>query len=145
MHLFQTNGNQAYSKNEDGSPKDGPRGGSGPPNSVMKKLKERTGWDWAGNDSGWLNRIVIGYDPAGYTIIEYPDERTVTVYNPTSWYSRPYIPSVEDLRAHYFGSAYIDLSSGSTAINPSGPIVLPINPGSIPIPFPEPIPIPIFP
>lgn len=146
MHLFQTNGKQSYSQNEDGGPKDEPKGGSGPPNSVIKKLKEKTGWNWATNDKNWLNKIEVSHDPAGYTLIEYPNGRTVIVYQPVNAFFMSYSPSDQNLRQYYFGPTYIDRSGGKTNTNPSGPIIVPIpDPVPIPVPAPAPVPIPVLP
>lgn len=146
MHLFQPNGKQSYSQNEDGGPKDGPKGGSGPPNSVMKKLKEQTGWDWDTKEKDWLNKIEVEYWDSGYTVIEYPDGREVIVYKPVSVYTMLFYPSDQILKEYYFGPTYIDLSGGKTNTDPSGPIILPMpNLVPIPIPAPAPIHVPVFP
>lgn len=146
MHLFQTNGKQSYSQNEDGSLKDKPKGGSGSSKSVMKKLKEQTGWDWDAKDKDWLNKIEMSASPAGYYFISYPDGRMVTVYKPYTGFSMPYSPSNQNLREHYFEPTYIDLSGGKTNTNPSGPIIVPLpNPIPIPVPAPAPMPVPVFP
>ena len=145
MHLFQPDGKQSYSQKEDGSPKDGPKGGSGPPNSIMKKLKNTTGWDWGAKDKEWLSKIEMSYDPAGYTFIKYPDGRNVTVYQPPSWLNMSYYLNDQALKKYYFGSTYIDLSSGNTYTNPSGPYFIPIpNPGPVYIPIPGLIPAPLL-
>lgn len=73
MHLFKTNKSQEYSQNDNGSPKDGPKGGSGPTNRAKTLLKEKTGWDWDAKEQDWLSKIEIYGSEGGDYIIVYPD------------------------------------------------------------------------
>ena len=129
MHVFQPKGKQSYSQKDDGSPKDKPKGGSGPPNSVIKELKKKTGWDWAANEKIWLNQIIINGpdDSRSYQVI-YPNGNEAWISPLPFSTQRPvgWVPSNSYLIDLYFNS-----------FNPSniqGPPVF--------VPFPQPVPMP---
>ena len=145
-HVHIYNENKSWSQNEDGSPHDDGNNSPGsPPNSALKNLNKQKGWDWKQKEKDWLNKIEIGYDPTGYTMISYPNGRTVTVYKPGSYWSMHYSPSKQSLRDYSYGPTYIDLSGGGTGTdtNPSIPF-LPM-PNPVPAPVPAPMPIPVLP
>lgn len=140
VHIYK--GKKSWSQNEDGSPHDDGNNSPGsPPNSALKSLNKQKGWDWKQKVNEWLKKIEIGYDPAGYTMISYPNGRTVTVYKQPSFFSMTYSPSTQNLRDYSCGPTYINLSGGSTMANPSIPFVPMPNPAPIPVPMPAPIPV----
>jgi len=77
VHLF--NDSEHWSQNDDGSPHD--KGGNSPgspPRRVLRDLKNKTGWDWVGNQNKWLSQIMINHDifeTHGITTITFPDGR----------------------------------------------------------------------
>lgn len=140
-HVHIYNGKQHWSQNEDGSPHDGGNNSPGaPPNSTLKKLNKQKGWDWTRKENEWMNKIEIGYVQSGYTLICYPDARTVNVY--ISGLSMPYSPSEQDLRDYSFGTTSIYLDSAGY----SGGIAIPI-PYAAPTPAVVPglMPMPVLP
>jgi hypothetical protein len=142
VHIYKEN--EAWSQNEDGSPHDDGNNSPGsPPNSILKNLNKQKGWNWKQKEKNWLEKIAIGWDPAGYTSIAYPNGRAVTVYNPVNYYTKFYSLSNQSLRDYYYGPTYIDLSS-STIANSSVPFIPIPNPITIPVPLPAPIPIPVW-
>jgi RHS repeat-associated protein len=143
-HVHVYNGKQSWSQNEDGSPHDqGGNSPGSPPNSVLKNLNKQKGWDWKTKESDWMNKIEVQYWDSGYTIIVYPNGRSVTVYKPVSYYIMPYSPSKQNLRDYSYGPTYVDLSGGSTSADPSIPFLPMPNPA--PLPVPAPMPLPVFP
>lgn len=62
VHLSYKDGKKTYSQNDDGSPHDKNNNSSGsPPAKVLKKLKEKTGWDWNKNEENFLNKAEYDY------------------------------------------------------------------------------------
>ena len=62
VHLSYRDGKKTYSQNDDGSPHDKNNNSSGsPPAKVLKKLKEKTGWDWNKNEENFLNKAEYDY------------------------------------------------------------------------------------
>ena len=134
MHLFQPKGKQDYSQNDDGSDHHPPEGGSGPPNSVKKALKEKTDWD--SNDRSFLNQIRVVSHFNGAVKVTYPDRRVGYIY-PTAYeyyncMSASY--TAQDLRNLYFYAQ-------SPSTFPTGPYVIPVNPY---MPLPSSVPHLVF-
>lgn len=96
-------------------------------------------------EKDWTNKIEVTYIDGDYAVIKYPNGRTVSVYNPASWYSPPFSLSKQDFVDYSYGPTFIDLSGGNTATNPSIPTLPMPNPVPIPMPAPAPIPLPVFP
>jgi RHS repeat-associated protein len=134
MHVNKTDNSESYSQKDDGSPKDGPKGGTKPPKKILKELKEKTGWDWDALENDWTNKIdIITSGPFVY--VTYPDGKKETIY--IGYFGLMY-PSRSDLINAYFHGyegPYIPNNNSTFPILP--------NPGPVPIPVPQPMPMPI--
>jgi hypothetical protein len=130
IHLLYEK-SQDYSQEDDGRPHHGPKGGSGPPKSIQKLLKDKTGWDWGTKDQDWLSKIsVMGPDDGNDYYITYPDGRSVV------WHESRYYGSVPrfGLSATTLYGAYFSGSYGGSKGTLTSPVYIPV-PNSAPISF----------
>lgn len=101
-----------YSQNDDGSNHHKPKGKSGPPKSVTKKLKDKTGWDWEAKAKDNASRATLepGLESVLWTI-KYADG---SIYNIPSWdpvYKFGVKPNNEAIASFYYSASGGDLNS----------------------------------
>ena len=132
-----------------------PEGGSGPPKSIQKKLKKKTGWDW--NQKAQENAekaVVINNPEQGISyVIEYADG----YYYAQSYSYNPYLiytqmgPTIKGIISSYYKATNMKSPDGycsndDSSATSTGPIMPVPMPGPIPVPMPAPAPfgVPVF-
>jgi len=79
VHIY--NNKKNYSQNEDGSPHDKKNNSKGnPPNSVLKKIKEKECWDYKSKEENFFSNAKTSYLDNGMVIITYPNQYQIKVY-----------------------------------------------------------------
>ncbi len=133
MHVFRTDNSQEYSQKDDGGPKDKPKGGTRPPNSVIKELQEKTNWDWNYKADFWLGGIHQGWDEAMSYTVRYPDGVMYTFPNA---FGAIQLSSSELINLYFDG-----YNTDNILLRGFGNTTYLLPMPTVPIPMPAPMPI----
>lgn len=151
VHLYK--GRKNWSQNEDGSPhdKNGNSPGS-PPNNVLERLKEKTGWNWNDNLDEFAKTvdiqvfIVKGGMPTTYATLTYKDGTQITMMHLDAMVEDG-ITSKEIWESYYNAVAPEGVKETQLQPRIQGPFFTPILsplPMPAPMPFPAPFGFPAF-
>ena len=102
VHLEYKGGKKSYSQNDDGSPHDKGKNLPGnPPKKVLKKLKEKTGWDWKAQEASFYEQTKYENISDLNIRIKYADGTTAIVKNKQPLMNPSDVFDVDDLRSYY--------------------------------------------
>ena len=139
MHIYQPNGMQNYSQNDDGSNHHDPKGGSGPPKKMQQLVKDKTGWDWDEKARNNANKATVEQWVEGTQWrITYADGSEYYVPFNIYRYDNYMYPSTEQIMNYYY-----KVNSPSSGTNTLPSLYIPF-PNTVPMFAPAPVLIPIF-
>ena len=92
VHLVYKDGKKNWSQNDDGTPHDKNNNSPGsPPDKVLERLQEETGWDWNRKMSEWAEQVnvktyLVQGSGQSIAVLTYPDGSQATVSSPAIGY-----------------------------------------------------------